>query len=67
MILEELLSVLNDSVPVHVTAAGTEDIIAVSDGRDSIPDELLDCTVTDVTVGNYILEIEVDILDVEMD
>ena len=67
MTLIELASIINDSTPVQVIEADTDEIVAVSDGKDSVPEEYMDCEVTDITVGNYVLIIEIDTSDVEID
>ena len=61
MILDELLWVINDSTVVDVYSAGTNEVIASYDGKESIPEELNECEVTDVFVdGNHLC---IEILD----
>ena len=61
MILEELLWKINESTIVCIYNSESNDLLAIYDGKDSIPEKYNICEVTDIFVDGNRLCIEISI------
>ena len=61
--LEEILWLVNDNTIVEIYSAETNDVIATYDGKESIPEEYNFCEVTDISVDDNKLCIEIEMED----
>ena len=63
----ELFELINDNTIVDIYSAETCEIIATYDGKESIPEWVNVCGVTDIFVDNNHLCIEIDDVPVEFE